>query len=212
MAKIIESRLTFIKRTCLGKHPRAIYKCVCGAEKEIIMHAVTKGFVVSCGCYDRERRKTHGLSGHPLYAAWANIKDRCYNPNAENYSDYGGRGVKMFEPWIDDFKAFYDWCMAKGWKPGLHIDKDIKGFNLIYSPDTIVLASALDNNNAKRNNRFVEFAGQIKTIAEWCRIYGIRGDTLGRRLKGATKIVDENLFRKPRFKAKNGESNVTRKK
>lgn len=204
MANIVESRLTFIKQSQTGKHARALYRCICGVEKEILIHHVKKGITVSCGCYQKERSFKHGLRNHPLYAAWANAKDRCYNEKAENYSDYGGRGVKMYEPWINDFKAFYDWSIANGWKRGLQLDKDIKGNSLIYSPHSCTWVTSKENNNAKRNNRLVEYNGQIKTIAAWCEEYGIQGYTLGRRLKGATKITDKSIFRKTRPKAKNG--------
>lgn len=32
---------------------------------------------------------------------------RCYNPNADNYKWYGGRGVQVCDRWRKSFMAFY---------------------------------------------------------------------------------------------------------
>ena len=37
------------------------------------------------------------------------MKQRCNNPNHKGYKDYGGRGIKVFEDWEEDFQAFYDY-------------------------------------------------------------------------------------------------------
>ena len=42
----------------------------------------------------------------PLYHVWRSIKDRCYNPNCRAYADYGGRGIRVCDRWVDDYKTF----------------------------------------------------------------------------------------------------------
>lgn len=49
----------------------------------------------------------HGLIHTPAYHAWIAMKDRCLNPKSSNYSYWGGRGIKIHEPWVADFMAFY---------------------------------------------------------------------------------------------------------
>lgn len=91
----------------------------------------------------------HKLSTHPLYAIWNSIKQRCYNPKRKDYHKYGGKGVTMYEPWINDVTAFIEWSLANGWKSGLVIDKDIKSKELgivpIYSPDTLSFITTKEN-------------------------------------------------------------------
>lgn len=42
----------------------------------------------------------------PEYRAWANAKSRCHNEKHRDYHYYGGRGIRMYEPWLKDFKGF----------------------------------------------------------------------------------------------------------
>ena len=45
--------------------------------------------------------RKHGLT----YTTWYNAKARCNNPNAHQFCDYGGRGIKFCERW-NDFVTF----------------------------------------------------------------------------------------------------------
>ena len=52
---------------------------------------------ISTNC--KRRLKMHGLSYHPLYKTWSSIINRCTNPNASNYSRFGGKGITVCEEW-----------------------------------------------------------------------------------------------------------------
>jgi hypothetical protein len=41
----------------------------------------------------------------PLHSIWRKMLSRCENQKAQDYARYGGRGIKVHEPW-HDFKAF----------------------------------------------------------------------------------------------------------
>jgi hypothetical protein len=47
--------------------------------------------------------------GSELYQLWKRINRRCYDPNADNYRWYGGRGIRVWEPWRRDAALFIDW-------------------------------------------------------------------------------------------------------
>jgi hypothetical protein len=36
------------------------------------------------------------------------MKQRCLNPKAQHYIDYGGRGIKVYHGWIESFDDFLD--------------------------------------------------------------------------------------------------------
>lgn len=55
-----------------------------------------------------KRAKNTGRSQHPLYPTYILMKQRCYNPKASYYENYGGRGVKVCKRWLgaDGFDNF----------------------------------------------------------------------------------------------------------
>ena len=51
----------------------------------------------------------HGLSHtHREYHTHVSMMYRCYNPKAQSYPNYGGRGIKVHESW-HDVRAFVGW-------------------------------------------------------------------------------------------------------
>lgn len=94
-----------------------IFMCKCGKLlKTVLGHARTRN-VKSCGCtFKQDIGKANTIHGHSLnkcysklYTCWRGIKARCFNPNTYNYKHYGGRGITMYEPWINSFKEFADY-------------------------------------------------------------------------------------------------------
>jgi hypothetical protein len=56
----------------------------------------------------------------PTYQAWANMLQRCTNPMAAGYQNYGGRGITVCARWFD-FVNFY---LDMGERPeGLTLDR-----------------------------------------------------------------------------------------
>lgn len=49
----------------------------------------------------------------PEYQVWAQMRQRCSNPNHKQYSKYGGVGITVCEPWGSFENFIYD----VGWKP-----------------------------------------------------------------------------------------------
>ena len=76
-------------------------------------------------------KKVHGKIKHghnpsktgkpsPTYQSWYAMKQRCQNPNCPAYKDYGGRGIKICERWMD----FANFLQDMGEKPeGLTLDR-----------------------------------------------------------------------------------------
>lgn len=57
-----------------------------------------------------DRRVKHGMGGRsgrpPEYLVWCKMRQRCDSTTDKNYPNYGGRGIKVCQPWYD-FAAFY---------------------------------------------------------------------------------------------------------
>jgi hypothetical protein len=88
-----------------GPKTAAKVRCSCGTERVLTVGALTQGRTESCGCLRREKlhaaTTSHGLSSHPLYGTWKAMIWRCEHPNAKQYSDYGGRGIRVCDRWHD---------------------------------------------------------------------------------------------------------------
>ena len=105
-----------------------LWKCRCDCSgKEVIVYGtcLKNGQTKSCGCLQREKIKEkstkHGKRKSPIYKVWINIRQRCYNPNNQDYRYYGGRGIKVCERW-HKFENFYE-DMGDIYKNGLTIER-----------------------------------------------------------------------------------------
>lgn len=107
-------RWTVVNEHGRDQNGRRTFLCICdcGVEGVVAGTYLTCGRSQSCGCLQRERapgaKPTHGRSRTPEYRAWQQMKFRCTNPNAESWVNYGGRGIRVCQKWIDSFEAFLD--------------------------------------------------------------------------------------------------------
>ena len=77
------------------------------------------------------------------------MKKRCCNERDPTYHDYGERGIKVCQEWLDDFGAFYNWAINNGYQDNLTIDRiDV---NKGYEPDNCSWADRYTQNvNTRR--------------------------------------------------------------
>lgn len=146
-------KLTAIKIDYKSKDYKTFWlcKCDCGNYTSVYVSKLTTGKTKTCGCSrttDPHNYK-HGLRHTRLYRIWANMKTRCYNKMDPHYSRWGGRGVKICNEWINDFKAFYDWAIKNGYQDNLSIDRINNDGN--YEPNNCRWATIKQQNNNKRN-------------------------------------------------------------
>lgn len=75
---------------------------------------------------------------------------RCHDPRAEQFKDYGGRGIFVCDEWRASAHAFIKWAINSGYSIGLQIDRiDNNG---PYTPSNCRFVTRLINSNNKRNN------------------------------------------------------------
>lgn len=86
--------------------PRWLTQCECGRDHIVKGSHLRSGSVKSCGCLRAEASATHGMHQSVIYSRWDKMLQRCGNPNATNYKNYGGRGISVCERW-KDFTLFY---------------------------------------------------------------------------------------------------------
>lgn len=126
--------LTVVERSLTGRVPGRIYwvcRCDCGNESTQASGCLTSGNAKSCGCqqYGKSTLK-HGHSRRGkttrTFTTWVGMRQRCSNPNGGRWAEYGGRGIKVCDRWLNSFENFlYD----MGEKPvGMSLDRiDVNG-------------------------------------------------------------------------------------
>lgn len=120
-------------------HKQVLAECVCGEQKVKNFSQIKNGYAKSCGCLrtkinskvTSDRNKKHGLARTRLHNIWKNVRQRCSNPNASGYKNYGAKGVRMCEEW-NDFLVFHKWAMEKGYTDELTLER--KDSSSDYSP------------------------------------------------------------------------------
>lgn len=186
-------KVTVLSRVANNKHGRAVWlcKCDCGNEKEIPAANLKSGRTTSCGCYSRGLKRktgTHGMTNTRIFHEWQSMLQRCNNPNSQRYKDYGGRGIKVCDEWIDSFVSFCEWSLDNGYNETLTLDrKDVDGN---YSPDNCRWITNFEQQSNKRNNRIIECSGEKHILNEWSRITGLRAQTIAWRIDRGWSIED----------------------
>lgn len=175
----------YIGRRGEGTRARHLFlcECTCGTRKEIRKEAIGGKRIKSCGCLNREQAKlvlrTHGLSYTAEYKTWHTMMDRCRSTSL-NHASYYDRGITVCERWSKSPQAFID---DMGSCPGVGYSLDRIDNSKGYSPDNCRWATAKQQLNNTRRNRYLTYAGQTKTITEWAREIGMSPLTLGSRVR-----------------------------
>lgn len=194
-------RLEVISLAFSDKHNTWHWNCKCDCGRLVTVSGCNLriGATRSCGCFVSENAriasKTHGECYTQLYHVWEKIKARCNNPNEKSYKNYGGRGIKICEEWLD-YISFRDWAKENGYEAQLTIDRIDN--NLGYFPGNCRWVTNAENQKNKRNTRFVTFRGKIKTLSDWARILEIPYSTLFGRLYSCGWSVEEAFSAPPR--------------
>jgi len=174
-------RLTVLERAQVRNARNAMWRCVCDCGKEIIAAAANIGRTTnSCGCLAAENgkrvltgnthRRTHNQSHTAEHDAWVHMKQRCYNKNNAKYKDYGARGIRVCDRWMESFENFFE---DLGPKPSPAHSVGRKNNDGHYSLDNCEWELPITQGRNSRRNRIVEIDGQRKCISEWVEFLNI---------------------------------------
>ena len=99
-----------------------------------------------------------------LYWCWKSIKQRCTNPKCNAYKNYGKRGIKVCDKWME-FENFLEWAMSNGWENGLEIDRTDN--NGDYCEENCRWVTRRENINNRRNTVFITVSDVTKPLTQW---------------------------------------------
>lgn len=206
---MVFGRLTVVRYAGHGNCNKTQWecKCSCGNTTIVKSNLLLLGKTKSCGCLALETKsiihKKHGLRHTPLYSTWLNIKDRCFNPNNDHYKNYGARGIVMCDEWRYDFKKFYDWAIANGYKKHLSIERI--NVNDGYNPENCKWIPLAEQAKNKTNSIWIHDGETKLSPSEVAQNLGMAVSSIYLRIRHNKPILAPNsALRKVRQMDKNG--------
>lgn len=163
--------------------------CECGKTKLILAGALTRKSkpTRSCGCIvggqagPRNSRYKHGHAAGGKRSrtlnVWSGMIDRCRRSTNKNYANYGGRGIRVDERWLN----FENFLNDMGAAPdGMSLDRIDNSGN--YGPDNCRWTTQKEQTRNCRANRLVEFKGEVKPLSQWCEEMNLNYSTVHSRI------------------------------
>lgn len=131
---------------------------------------------------------------HREYAAWIQMKQRCSNPNAKGWHNYGGRGICVCKVWRQSFRTF---LIDMGTKPSPHHSIDRINNDGDYEPKNCRWATYKQQHRNRRNNTLITFDGMALCIAEWAERTGISSQCILDRIHNRGWSIERALTTPP---------------
>lgn len=199
-------RLTAIKFLEIkGRSASWLFKCDCGNEKAYLLLNVAHGTTKSCGCLNMEQRKSgnnrrkHNMSKSRLYKMYHMMIQRCTNTNNKNYPQYGGRGIRVCQEWLESFESFRNWAFSNGYQDGLSIDRE-NNERGNYEPSNCRWVTSEVQGENKRTSILLEYQGETHCLSHWANKFGIKPHTIIHRYNNMglrpPELFDTNRARK----------------
>ncbi len=168
---------------------RVMWRCVCDCGTECLVDSpnLVSGNTRSCGCLRDElsaarmhvTAATHRLTHTREYEAWNRMRQRCFDPNSQDYARYGGRGITVCDRWRNDAAAFY---ADMGPKPSPRHSIDRLNSDGPYEPGNCRWATAKEQCATRRRARHVVFEGRLQSLPDIAKTAGVPYPTLWYRI------------------------------
>lgn len=122
----------------------------------------------------------HGGHGTLTYTRWKSMMQRCTNPAASNFKNYGARGITVCAQWresFDVFRADMGECPDKD----MTLDRidNLRG----YEPGNCRWATKAQQNQHRWGVLQLTHAGRTMNATQWAEELGISANTLRSRLR-----------------------------
>lgn len=127
--------------------------------------------------YDRSIRNVTKMIE---YKSWQSMKERCLNKSYHNYSDYGGRGIRIHESWVNSFQSFYAHI---GTRPSLNYSLERIDNNGNYQPGNVRWATKQEQASNRRTSILFTIGTETKTLKQWCDFYQLKYKTVHARIQ-----------------------------
>lgn len=186
-----------------SKNKTIYWQCLCDCGTTVVVRGgdLKSGKTKSCGCLHKEimakQNVVHGYARRfnqcePLYVAWRNMKRRCLNSSSPGWENYGGRGIKVCDRWLDSFENF---AFDMGPHPGKGYSLERIDNNGDYTPENCKWATRKEQSRNRRANKLLTYQGETLPISVWAERIGVKENTIFSRLRYGWSI--EETLSKP---------------
>lgn len=141
----------------------------------------------SCGCIPTYFKHGHDRrnSRTPELRTYHHMIERCYNPNCKEYPNWGGRGIKVCDRWLESFTNFH---LDMGDRPtGDRYSLDRIDNNKDYSPENCRWANQCTQGRNTTKNRRITIAGHTALLVEWTEILDVSRWNVYHRIETLTE-------------------------
>ena len=116
------------------------------------------------------------------YKTWLSMKRRCYDTNFKDYPNWGGRGIRVCDRWVNDFVAFFE---DMGPRPEGKYSIDRIDSSKDYSPDNCRWATASQQGSENRRGLIPVTVNGIyfATLSSACKHFGVSPSVANMRIK-----------------------------
>lgn len=169
-----------------SKRRTSSYECsYCG--NNVVKEPSKAKSAISCGCM----QKPHSMCYSSEYGTYYAMKQRCLNPNNQAYDNYGGRGIKVCERWVESFINFYE---DMGPRPSKNHSIDRIDNDSGYSPDNCEWVIRSVQNRNHRRNVWIDVGTESLVIEDWCNELGVHRRTYYNRIRVGHSPQDSLLM------------------
>lgn len=165
-------RLVVIREAGRDRYGAVLWLCKCDCWTEVTVRgsSLKSGHTTSCGCYDLDRKTTHGMHKTRLHRIWVGMLARSgiyKGASKKSRRTYIDRGITVCEEWLV-FENFRDWALSNGYADDLELDRidNEKG----YSPENCHWVTRKENCSNRRNTLRLEDG---TPLAVFCTEVGI---------------------------------------
>ncbi|MFO0452772.1 MAG: hypothetical protein ACK52I_29640 [Pseudomonadota bacterium] len=122
---------------------------------------------------------------------WQGMKSRCSNPKNNSYPNYGGRGIKVCDRWLEpDGRGYMNFLEDMGRRPSTKHSIDRIDVNGDYCPENCRWATDAEQAKNKRNTTYITGFGETKDLYSWAECYSIHPETLRDRINAGMSLEE----------------------
>jgi hypothetical protein len=178
-----------------------VCQCKCGAVRVVSDASCKSGGTGGCkSCCGRGKHTIHGQTDSVEYRLWQGMIRRCHYERDVSFPNYGAKGIRVCDQWRGPggFEAFFS-HLGRRPTPKHQVDRVRSSGN--YEPGNVRWATTVEQARNRSNNTILVHNGRSNCLAGWADEYGIKRDTLQKRLQrgwtmeaALTSPLKKNLY------------------